>query len=79
VTVVLLTCPDIPGSRVINLAVKPTRVFLARTFTSRYRGRALDDRIAWAAPLKALDKNMSDTEVAACLRLGDRARARAAR
>jgi tRNA A-37 threonylcarbamoyl transferase component Bud32 len=79
VTVVLLTCPDVPGSRAINLAAKPARAFLARAFSSRYRGRALEERIAWAAPLKSFDKNMSDTEIAACLRLGDRARARVAR
>jgi len=78
VTCVLLTCPEVPGSAVMNAAVKPMRAFLARTFASRYKGRALDERIAWAAPLKTFDSHLSETEKAACLRLGDRARARLA-
>jgi aminoglycoside phosphotransferase (APT) family kinase protein len=78
-TVVLLTCPRMPGSRSINLAVAPVRSLLARVFSARYRGRALDDRLAFAAELKSLDKNMSPEEVAACLRLANRARARATR
>ncbi len=78
VTLVLLTCPDVPGSRALGAAVKPARAFLAHTFARRYQGRALDDRIAWVAPLKTLDTNLSDTEKDACLRFGDRARARLA-
>ncbi len=78
VTIVLLTCPDVPGTRALNVAAKPARAFLARTFAARYRGRALDERIAWAAPLKTLDTNLSDTEKTSCLRLGERARARVA-
>jgi aminoglycoside phosphotransferase (APT) family kinase protein len=79
VTIVLLTCPQMPGSRARNTAVAPARAFLARAFSARYKGRALDERIAWSAPLKSLDKNLSPVEVAACLRLGARARKRAER
>jgi tRNA A-37 threonylcarbamoyl transferase component Bud32 len=79
VTIVLLQCPDFPGSRAINVAAKPARAFLARAFASRYKGRALNERIAWCAPLKTLDANLSETEIAACLQLGRRARARAER
>jgi aminoglycoside phosphotransferase (APT) family kinase protein len=75
-TIVLLTCPQMPGSRMINVAATPARAFLARTFAARYKGRALDERLAWAAPLKAFDPNMAPEEVAACLNLGARARAR---
>ncbi len=52
----------------------PARAFLARTFSARYKGPSLDERIAWSAPLKALDPNMTAIEVAACLRLAARAR-----
>ena len=76
VTMVLLTCPQMPGSRILNVAATPARSFLARTFSARYKGRALDEKIAFAARLKALDKNLSAEEIAACERYGDRARAR---
>jgi len=79
VTIVLLTCPQMPGSRALNTAVAPARALLARAFGARYKGRALDERIAWSAPLKSLDSNLEPTEVAACLRLGARARKRAER
>ena len=79
VTIVLLTCPEMPGSRARNVAVAPARAFLARAFSARYKGRALDERIAWSAPLKSLDSNLAPTEVDACLRLGTRARTRAER
>jgi tRNA A-37 threonylcarbamoyl transferase component Bud32 len=76
VTMVLLTCPDMPGPRAAALAAKPARAFLAHAFAQRYKGRALNERIAWVAPLKTLDNNLSDTEKDACLRFGNRARAR---
>ena len=78
-TIVLLTCPDMPGSRLVNVAASLPRAFIARAFAARYRGRALDERLGWCAPLKAFDPNMSEREQAACVRLGVRARARAAR
>jgi aminoglycoside phosphotransferase (APT) family kinase protein len=78
-TVVLLTCPSMPGSRILNRFVTPFRASLARTFAARYRGRALDDRLAFAGEMKTFDKNMSAEEVAACLRLAARARRRVVR
>jgi aminoglycoside phosphotransferase (APT) family kinase protein len=76
VTVVLLTCPQMPGSRLLNTAVQPLRQLLGRTFAKRYKGRALDEKIVVAAQLKALDKNLSSEEIAACQRLEARAKAR---
>jgi aminoglycoside phosphotransferase (APT) family kinase protein len=86
VTFVLLTCPQIPGPRALNIAVRPFRVALGRAFTSRYKGadykRAdykgadLDEKLVLAAELKSLDKHLSAGEVAACQRLAARARAR---
>lgn len=76
VTFVLLTCPQVPGSRVLNNAVRPLRVALARKFASRYKGRALDEKLILAAQLKAIDANLSAEEVVACHKLEERARAR---
>jgi tRNA A-37 threonylcarbamoyl transferase component Bud32 len=76
VTFVLLTCPQMPGSRTLNAAVRPMRVALANAFASRYKGAALDEKLVLAAQLKAIDKNLSAEEVAACRRLEARARAR---
>ena len=42
VTYVLLTCPTMPGPAALRVAAKPIRALLAREFTKRYRGRALD-------------------------------------
>lgn len=75
-TFVLLTCPQMPGSRVLNTAIQPVRVALARTFAARYKGAAFNEKLALAAQLKALDTNLSTEEVAACRRLAARARAR---
>jgi aminoglycoside phosphotransferase (APT) family kinase protein len=76
VTVVLLTCPQMPGSRLLNTVVRPARQLLGRTFAKRYKGAALDEKIVMAAQLKALDKNLSAEEVAACQQLEARANAR---
>jgi tRNA A-37 threonylcarbamoyl transferase component Bud32 len=78
VTFVLLTCPEMPGSRIVNRVVHPLRVALARTFASRYEGAALDAKLVLAAQLKALDRNLTPGEVAACERLEAKARARLA-
>jgi aminoglycoside phosphotransferase (APT) family kinase protein len=77
VTMVLLTCPEMPGSRIINVAATPARAFIARTFAARYKSRALDEQLVFGAQLKMLDRNMSVTEVAACEQLAARAGARA--
>jgi serine/threonine protein kinase len=75
-TIVLLTCPRMPGSRTINIAATLPRALMARLFASRYRGRALDEHLAFAAQMKAFDGNLSAEEVANCLRLAERARKR---
>ena len=77
-TYVLLTCPEMPASRAVQIAVQPVRRLLARIFASRYRGAELDARIAMAADLKTLDKNMAPGEVASCNRLAARMRRRTA-
>lgn len=75
-TYVLLTCPEIPGSRLMQVAMQPARGILARSFVRRYRGPAFDTQLAVAAELKSLDKNMTPTESAACLQLAARAKHR---
>jgi aminoglycoside phosphotransferase (APT) family kinase protein len=78
-TYVLLTCPEMPGSRVLQLALQPARGLLARSFVRRFRGPEFDVQLAVAAELKALDKNMTPPESEACLELARSARQRAAR
>jgi aminoglycoside phosphotransferase (APT) family kinase protein len=73
-TYVLLTCPLIPGPRVLQIAAWPAREVLARLFTRRYRGDDLTERIAVAADLKALDRNMTPDEIANLHRLARRMR-----
>lgn len=74
VTYVLLTCPDVPASRTVQVAAQPVRGWLASSFVRRYRGPAFDAVVARAAELKMLDANLSGSEVAACARLAERAR-----
>jgi aminoglycoside phosphotransferase (APT) family kinase protein len=76
-TIVLLTCPRMPGSRIVNVAATPLRAYIARSFAARYRGRELDERLDFIGRMKALDGNMASEEVAACERLAARARKRA--
>jgi aminoglycoside phosphotransferase (APT) family kinase protein len=78
-TIVLLTCPRMPGSRIVNVAATPLRTYLARAFSSRYRGRALDEQLDFIGRMKALDGNMTPEEVAGCERLAARASKRAIR
>jgi tRNA A-37 threonylcarbamoyl transferase component Bud32 len=78
-TVVLVTCPRMPGSRMLNIAATPMRSYLARSFSARYRGRPLDEQLDFVGRLKALDGNMTAEEVVACERLAARARKRASR
>jgi aminoglycoside phosphotransferase (APT) family kinase protein len=76
-TYVLLTCPQMPGPRLVQVAARPFRSALARAFVRRYRGRGLDATIATAADRKARDRNMTPEEVASCGRLATRMRRRA--
>jgi hypothetical protein len=78
-TFILLTCPRVPGSDLKNIAFRPVRNLLARTFVHRYRGRELDRQLVQAAGLKALDGNMAPDEVVAIERVGARASARLSR
>jgi aminoglycoside phosphotransferase (APT) family kinase protein len=78
-TIILVTCPEIPASRMINVVATPARSWIARTFASRYKGRELDEQLVHGAEIKALDTNMSAKEVEAIARLGARAQARLAR
>ena len=77
-TYVLLTCPQMPAPRVVQVLTKPARGFLARRFAHRYRGPAFDAHLAVAAEMKALDPHMSPNEVTACQRLAGRARRKTA-
>jgi aminoglycoside phosphotransferase (APT) family kinase protein len=78
VTLVLMTCPRVPGPDLLNVALRPMRKQLGRSFAKRYRGRELDRQLVIAARLKALDTNMSADEVTAIERLGAQATARLA-
>lgn len=75
-TYVLLTAPDMPGPKAVQVALQPVRQGLGRAFARRYRGPELDARIALAAELKTLDPNMSPTEVETLQRLATRMRRR---
>ena len=73
-TYVLLTCPEMPGPRILQIAAQPAREGLARLFARRYRGNNLAERIAVAADLKTLDRNMTPDEIASLHRLARRMR-----
>jgi tRNA A-37 threonylcarbamoyl transferase component Bud32 len=78
-TIVLLTCPRMPGSRIVNVAATPLRSYIAQSFAARYKGHALDEQLDFIGRMKALDGNMTAEEAAACERLAARARKRASR
>jgi aminoglycoside phosphotransferase (APT) family kinase protein len=75
-TYVLLTCPRAPLPPVARLLLQPFRVVIGRLFTQRYRGRELDARIADAAEMKMLDRNLFPDEIEKCRRLAARMRSR---
>jgi aminoglycoside phosphotransferase (APT) family kinase protein len=78
-TYVLLTCPQMPAPRPVQLLVQPLRRTMARVFAKRYRGAAFDQRLIEAAELKQLDGNMQPDEIEAMRALAARVRRRAAR
>lgn len=78
-SLVLLTCPRVPGSEMLNVVLRPVRQVLGRVFAKRYRGPELDRQMYQAARLKMLDRNMAAGEVAAIERFGARAHARSSR
>jgi aminoglycoside phosphotransferase (APT) family kinase protein len=77
VTYSLLTCPNMPGPPWVRRALQPVRLGIGRSFARRYRGRAFDERLAFAADLKALDTNMAPDEVAKFRRLAEQSWQRA--
>ena len=78
-TYVLLTCPQMPAPRFVQMLAKPARAFLAKSFARRYSGAEFDEHLAIAAEMKALDPNMSPTEAAECRKLAASARRAGAR
>jgi aminoglycoside phosphotransferase (APT) family kinase protein len=72
-TCVLLTCPEMPAPRLVQLLAQPMRALITAAFARRYRGPTFDARLAAMAEWKALDRNMAPREVAACERLAARA------
>jgi aminoglycoside phosphotransferase (APT) family kinase protein len=75
-TAALLTCPEFPAPKVVQLLAEPVRKEMARRFTAPYRGPALDRQLVALAELKTLDRNMSPAEVVRLRRLADRVRTR---
>ena len=49
VAVVLLTCPQMPGSKLLNDVLRPVRQVLGRTFSKRYPRAELDPQLVTAA------------------------------
>jgi aminoglycoside phosphotransferase (APT) family kinase protein len=78
-TYVLLTCPAMPGPRLLQIAARPARIGMARLFVRRYRGDDLAPRIAIEADVKTLDQNMMPEEIANLHRLAQRMRRRTRR
>src|SRR5262245_34511626 len=75
-TYVLLTCPRAPLPVVARVLLKPFRRVIGRLCTKRYRGPELDARIADAAEMKMLDRNLFPDEIDKCRRLAARMRRR---
>ena len=73
-TYVLLTCPRAPLPSLARRVLEPSRIAVARLFARRYRGPALNGRIADAAELKMLDPNMFPDEIDKCRLLAARMR-----
>jgi aminoglycoside phosphotransferase (APT) family kinase protein len=69
-TYVLLVGPRMPAPWLVAQLLQPARQILARSFTRRYRGNALQDRIAFAAAVKSLDANLDDHERRKLQRIG---------
>jgi aminoglycoside phosphotransferase (APT) family kinase protein len=79
-TYVLLVGPRMPAPWLVAQLLQPVRQILARSFTKRYRGDALQRQIAYAAALKCLDPNMDEYEKRRLERISRRAgRARSGR
>ena len=75
-TYVLLTCPQMPAPRPVQLVAQPLRRAMANVFAKRFRGAAFDQRLIAAAELKQLDANMLPDEIEAMRALAARVRRR---
>jgi aminoglycoside phosphotransferase (APT) family kinase protein len=62
-TYALLTCPRVPGPKILGTILQPVRPIVAKQFAKRWWGPAFRERIAEAAELKTLDRNMLPDEV----------------
>jgi aminoglycoside phosphotransferase (APT) family kinase protein len=74
---VLLVGPQMPAPWVVRTLIHPVRVAIGRAFLRRYRGRELDERVAYAAELKQTDENMAPGERRRLARIARRWRRRA--
>lgn len=70
---VLLTCPRMPGPWITRFALQPARKWLGSQFVQRYRGPEYNARVARAAELKTLDRNMLPDELKRLHRLAQKA------
>ena len=62
-TYALLTCPRVPGPKIVGTVLQPLRPLVGKQFAKRWWSAAFCERIAVAAELKALDRNMLPDEV----------------
>lgn len=62
-TYVLMTCPEMPAPRIVQVLVQPLRRLIANAIVKRYRGDAFDAHLRTAAGLKMLDTNMRPNEL----------------
>jgi aminoglycoside phosphotransferase (APT) family kinase protein len=75
---VLITTPNAPVPHWQQIAIRPARVWLARRLARRYRGRAFDEQLVFAATLKQLDSNMAPDEIARMAKLARKTRTKLA-
>jgi aminoglycoside phosphotransferase (APT) family kinase protein len=73
---VLITRLDAPLPAPVRAAVQPLRLLLGRMFARRWRGAEFDARVADAAELKTLTRNLSPREVERLHGLAERMRTR---
>lgn len=71
-TYVDLVAPRMPAPALVRWVLHPARIGLGRAFLRRYRGPELRDRVAYAAELKSLDRNLDASETARCGRIARR-------
>ena len=62
-TYALLTCPRVPGPKIVGKILQPLRPLVGKQFAKRWWGPAFCERVAAAAEVKTLDKNMLPDEI----------------